>query len=112
MILGKDNSITLLAGDNEEFTVGANLNGVAVPLVEGDIAYFSVKQKKEDSTYIFQIVVDSFINGEAMVEILPNHTAELNGNYIYDVLAVFANGRKKHIIYPTPFVVEGGVFHG
>lgn len=112
MIIGKDNSITLMAGDNEELTIGANLDGTSVPFVAGDTVYLSVKQKKEDTTYIFQIATTTFANGEAVVEILPEHTLTLKGTYLYDVKIIFADGRRKTIIYPTYFVVEGGVYHG
>lgn len=107
MIIGKDNSITLMAGDNEELTVGAE-----TLFTTGDTVYLSVKENKNDTTYLFQVASTTFTDGEAVFEILPEHTALLKGTYVFDVKAIFANGRKKTIIYPAPFVVEGGVFHG
>jgi hypothetical protein len=104
---GKD--ITMIRGDDESLTVSCRLkNGTAYPLVAGDSVYFTVKKSLRSIENEFQVVVTSFVEGKAHVEI-PSALTEMVdfGEYVYDVEAVFANTKHKTIIPSHKFNVRG-----
>lgn len=85
-------NIELTKGDSKSITVILKSNGVKVPLVNGDIIYFSAKQKPSELTYDIQKTITSFTNGEAIINLLPTDTNIDTGSYLYDIQLSKASG--------------------
>lgn len=85
-------NIELTKGDSKSITVILKSNGVKVPLGDGDIIYFSAKQKPSKQTYDIQKTITSFTNGEAIINLLPTDTNIDTGSYSYDIQLNKASG--------------------
>jgi hypothetical protein len=97
----------LTRGDSHTFTITCYENDEKIDLVSGDKVYMTVKKSVETETKEFQILVESFTNGSAEIEILPVHTKTMRfGSYVYDIQINFLSGRVSTIIKPSKFVVE------
>lgn len=100
----------MIAGDSETVTVAiADVDGDPFLLTTGDKIYFTVKRLSSDAENAVQIIVDSFTDGVATVEIEPDDTEELNGGYVYDIQLTDKNGKVITIIEPSAFIVVRGV---
>ena len=80
--------IELMRGDNDSLTVTRRDKETKniVPFEAGDKIYFTVKTSTETEEKEFQIVVESFIEGSAIVSFLPEHTRSMRqGRYYYDI---------------------------
>ena len=105
-------NISMIRGDSETITIQLQDSmGVAVPLVDGDTIYFTVKSDTQTDTKIFQKVVTSFTDGKAIITIVPADTKSLPApiDLIYDLQLSKADGSVITIIRPSKFVVEGEV---
>lgn len=91
-------NIELTKGDSKSITVIIKSNGVKVPLVSGDIVYFSARQKPSQTTYDIQKTITSFTNGEAIITLLSVDTNIDTGTYLYDIQLSKANGEVFTII--------------
>jgi len=105
-VKGKD--ITMIRGDSEVMTVSCvDTDGVAIPLVTGDIIYFTVKQSTGTLTKELQKVITEFTDGKAIIEIIPSDTKLLNfRQYVYDIQLTKANGTVTTIIPSSKFTIE------
>ncbi len=104
-------SLSMIRGDTETLTVACqNTAGEAVPFVDGDIVYFTVKKSVRDEEKALQKIVTDFLEGEAIIEIYPEDTKHLNfGKYVYDVQLTKANGDIFTIVPASGFSIEGEV---
>ncbi len=107
-------NISMIYGDSKSLIISCSQAGVAVPLVNGDTVYFTVKVKTSDTNKVLQKVVTTFTDGKALIEILPADKVvfqvdKLPVNYVYDVQINFANGSVKTVIEPSAFTVNPGV---
>ena len=101
----------MIRGDSECIKVSCrNESGVDIPLVEGDIVYFTVKRNTNTEEKILQKIVTEFTEGVALITIFPEDTRELKtGIYYYDIQLNRADGTVKTIIPPSIFAVKGEV---
>lgn len=106
-------NITMIRGDTEaiKISVKDNENSI-VPLVEGDIIYFTVKIDANVKEKELQKIVTEFEDGEAIIEIDPLDTKDMRFRpYVYDVQLTRENGDVKTIIPMSKFVIESEVTH-
>ena len=101
----------MIRGDSEAIKVSCrNESGVDIPLVEGDILYFTVKRSTNTEEKILQKIVTEFTEGAALITIFPEDTKELKtGIYYYDIQLNRANGQVKTIIPPSRFTINAEV---
>lgn len=85
----------------------------------GDKVYFSLKQEPSDTTDIFQIESDNFVeyggvaNAAVLINIPHERTINLElGIYYYDILVEWANGTYVTVVRPTKFTLVAGGSHG
>jgi hypothetical protein len=104
-------NISMIRGDSECIKVSCrNESGVDIPLVEGDIVYFTVKRSTYTEEKILQKIVTEFTDGVALITIFPEDTRELKpGAYYYDIQLTRANGQVKTIIPPSRFTINAEV---
>ncbi len=104
-------NISMIRGDSEAIKVSCrDESGADIPLVEGDIVYFTVKRSTNTEEKILQKIVTEFTEGVALITIFPKDTRELKtGMYYYDIQLTRADGTVKTIIPPSKFTVEGEV---
>lgn len=108
-VLGK--TLAMTRGDSEAIKITLkNSVGVAVPLVDGDTVYFTVKTSTGETEKVMQKVVTSFVDGEAIITIAPADTKSLTvRSYVYDVQVTTSLGNVKTIITPSTFLIESEV---
>ena len=104
-------NISMIRGDSEAIKVSCrDESGVDIPLVEGDIVYFTVKRSTYTEEKILQKIVTEFTDGVALITIFPEDTRELKpGAYYYDIQLNRANGQVKAIIPPSRFIINAEV---
>jgi hypothetical protein len=106
-INGRDIYIT--RGDSETFNVILydEIADEQRNFVEGeDTVYFTVKASTQTANKIFQKIITTFEDGEAVIHIEPVDTRDLKYHeYVYDVQMV-KNGSVTTIIRPAKFVVD------
>ena len=104
-------NISMIRGDSEAIKVSCrNESGDDVPLVEGDIVYFTVKCSPRAEEKLLQKVITEFVDGVALITIEPEDTKELNsGKYQYDIQWTRADGTVKTIVPVSDFVIEGEI---
>lgn len=107
----KENDIYMTRGDYESITVSLkDTDDEPIPFNIGDTVYFTVKTDARTSVKILQKTITSFVDGNAVISILPSDTASLNyGTYLYDIQWSRADGFKRTIITPSKFVIENEV---
>jgi hypothetical protein len=100
-------NIKIPQGDSRTFTVYYIKNRVAVPLVDGDTVYFTVKSSIKSTTELISKAVTSFTeDGKALVEISSSDTANLaDGKYVYDVRIATVHNEVFTIIPPSIFEI-------
>lgn len=105
--------ISMVRGDTEILKVSITKDGVQQDLVPGDTVYLSVRKNPKSSTYSFQKVVTTFIEGKAYIRIDPEDTKTLSaGEYVYDVQVTFAPATEhdipvvKTLVWPSIFIIE------
>ena len=104
-------NISMIRGDSEAIKVSCrDESGADVPLVEGDIIYFTVKISTNTEEKALQKIVTEFTEGAALITILPKDTRELiPSSYYYDIQLTRANGQVKTIIPPSQFTINAEV---
>ena len=104
-------NISMIRGDTEAIKVSCrDESGTDIPLVEGDIVYFTVKRSTNTEEKILQKIVTEFTEGVALITIFPEDTRELKtGIYNYDIQLNRANGQVKTIIPPSTFTINAEV---
>lgn len=105
------NGMSMTRGDSESFTVSyTDVSNINIPLVTGDIIYFTVKRSVDAITIILQKVITVFDNGTAVVKIDHMDTQEVSyGNYFYDIQLTKADGKVTTIIPPSKFAITGEI---
>ena len=105
-------NISMIRGDSESITVAMqDSTGAAVPLVDGDTIYFTVKADTHTDAKIMQKIVTSFTDGKAIITIVPADTKDLPAplECVYDLQLSKADGSVITIIRPSKFTIEGEV---
>lgn len=107
-------NLSMIHGDSKSLTISCTRGGTAVPLVTGDVVYFTVKKRIDSAEKILQKTITVFTDGKAIIEILPSDKAAFGdlrheANYKYDVQVNFAAGSVKTIIAPSTFTIMPGV---
>lgn len=105
------NSLSMVRGDSESIVVSfEDSNGLSIPLVTGDIIYFTVKPSVNTSIKSFQKVVTTFVDGKAVIEILPVDTKTLRfGIYVYDIQLSRSDETVRTIIPASKFKLSAEV---
>lgn len=89
-------TLEMIRGDSETLTYWNEDELGVAPLVTGDTVYFTVKIANTETAKQFQKVITTFVDGKAIVNILPADTKNLEfGRYVYDFQVNFANGDVK-----------------
>lgn len=104
-------NMSMIRGDSESITVScSDTNGNLIPLVSGDKIYFTVKEDEYRTEKIFQKIITEFIDGKAVINIIPTDTKNLKfKTYKYDIQLSQANGTVRTIIPPSNFTVGAEV---
>lgn len=104
-------NISMIRGDSEAIKVSCrDESGADVPLVEGDVVYFTIKRSARTEVKTLQKIITEFTDGVALITIFPNDTRELKtGIYYYDIQLNRANGQVKTIIPPSNFTINAEV---
>ncbi|HEY5588900.1 MAG TPA: hypothetical protein VIK86_08095 [Candidatus Paceibacterota bacterium] len=107
----KGTDISMVRGDSEIITVSCmNSNGINVPLITGDIIYFTIKTNINTSAKILQKIITAFVNGTAIIDISHDDTKDLRFCELkYDVQLTRADGTVTTIIPPSKFSIIGEV---
>ena len=106
-------TMEMFRGDSENLTViiRDKLSKEPVALVTGDKVTFTVRQN-EDYLITLQKIVTSFVDGKALIPILPTDTSGLTrGRYVYDIEVTFASGEVKTPVKGV-LKIEGDVTYG
>ena len=98
-------------GDSETITISlTDTEDVAIPFSTGDTVYFTVKTDDRTSTKILQKTITSFVDGKAVISLLPSDTASLSyGVYMYDIQWNRSDGFKRTVITPSKFILESEI---
>ena len=104
-------NISMIRGDAEAMEISIeDKNGVPIPLVAGDIIYFTVKESTETTEKILQKVIIDFPAGKGLITIHPADTRNLEAKiYTYDVQRSKANGDVRTVVPPSQFMIRGDV---
>lgn len=109
MVLGYENSLTIIRGDSDSLTVTCtNPDKTIHPLVEGDIIYFSLKDSIKDEEFSLQKSVSTFTpEGKAVVELTHEDTMSLTSpQYKYSVQLRRADDTVSTLAYGNFMVKE------
>ena len=100
-------NISMTRGDSESITVSCwDEDNLFVPLVSGEIIFFTVKENTSTDTKILQKIVNIFTDGKAIIEIAPSDTHELKyKQYVYDVQLNRPHDIVTTIITPSKFTI-------
>lgn len=100
--------LSMVRGDSECFTVCMkDESGGLLPMEEGDVLYFTVKQNACKPAPDLQKAVREFPEGKAVVLLEPRDTkALLPGKYRYDIQLTRADGWVRTLIKPSGVVLE------
>ena len=110
IITGTD--IKMTRGDSKTIRVTLKKEGVQIPLIDGDIIYFTVKTSTITEEKTLQKIITEFADGTALIEITPADTKNLLfTTYIYDLQLTDAQGNVITLIKPSKFIISGEVTH-
>lgn len=101
-------NISMVRGDTEALTVRLiDEDGVTqVDFEFGDTVYFTVRDALGDTATTIQKVITGFVDGEAIIEILPADTSSLFfKTYVYDIQWTRADGQVKTIVPASDFEI-------
>lgn len=107
----KGTNITMVRGDSETITVTMKTpNADKVDFVNGDTVYFTVKDNTITKTKIIQKVITDFIEGTALISLVPEDTKGLRAkDYVYDIQLTRDGDIVTTIVKPSKFTVLGDV---
>jgi hypothetical protein len=82
--------------------------------ITGTVIYFTVKKSSSESdseALIYMEITEhtDSINGKSRLDILSSDTDLQIGRYLYDLVIVFPQGDRKHLISPSPFIITSTV---
>lgn len=96
---------SMIRGDSECLRVSCD-NGFQ----EGDVVALQVRQSASDDEALVTKIVDTFDDGKALINLLPEDTACIDpGKYKYDIEVHWANGTVKTIVEKSDFVLREDV---
>lgn len=80
-------NISMIRGDSETILVSCmDVNDSPIALVNGDLIYFTIKERITSTANVLQKIVSTFQDGKAYISILPNDTKNLYfKKYVYDI---------------------------
>ena len=100
---------SMIRGDSDSRTVRVTSGN---PLTTGDKVAMQVRPSYDGEVLVSKEVTD-FPNGDAVIKILPEDTAELTpGRYYYDVQLTRAGGSVLTIIEKSRFELREDITHG
>ena len=104
-------NISMIRRDSETLLVSMeDHEGQEKDFLLGDTVYFTVKENISTDKKIMQKTIINFIEGKALIEILPFDTNELRiKDYIYDIQLTKEDGSVTTIITPSKFSILGDV---
>ena len=107
----KKNDIYMTRGDSETITISlTDTEGNPIPFSSGDTVYFTVKLNVNTTSKVLQKVITSFVDGKAVISLLPSDTSSLSyGMYYYDIQWNRSDGFIRTIITPSKFFIENEV---
>lgn len=98
-------NFSMIRGDSECLRVSCD-NGFQ----EGDVVAMQVRENASDDEALLTRIVDTFDDGKALINILPEDTAEVEpGKYKYDIEVRWSTGLRKTIIEKSDFVLREDV---
>ena len=102
-------NISMIRGDTETIKISCkDAQEVGVPLEDGDILYFTVKQSVTTEKKEMQKVITEFPEGIAYINITPDDTKSMGfRNYYYDIQLTIENWTLKTIITPRTVTDKG-----
>lgn len=102
-----NNNIYLTRGDTLSIVLSiVNGNNQKISLVSGDKIHFTVKTSTNTVDKILQKIITSFVDGNAIIELSPNDTKDLEYlEYVYDIQLTQSDGNVTTIIEPSLFVI-------
>lgn len=98
-------TITIVSKDTGDFVLAVD----NYLLDTGDVVYFTVNDKIEDSPALISKMITTFTDNKALIRLTSNDTNLTPGTYYYDVEVNTADGRVDTILGPAKFKVIGGV---
>lgn len=103
-------NITMINEDSETITVSCvDVSGDPSAFVEGDTVRFTVKKFTSDAAPTIEKTVTEFVDGVAIIELIPSDTIGLSGCYTYDVQLDRVDGTVTTIIKPATLTIQRGV---
>ena len=104
-------NISMIRGDTETIKISCkDVQGVGVPLEDGDTLYFTVKSSVGTEEKEMQKVITEFPDGIGYINISPDDTKFMSfRSYYYDIQLTRADRTVKTIIPPSIFTVKGEV---
>ena len=101
----------MIRGDSESLTISMETNeGFDEYFKDGDIVYFTVKETIATDKKILQKIITSFVDGKAIIEILPTDTQDLRvKDYVYDIQLTKGDESVTTIVKPSKFSLLGDV---
>lgn len=91
----------MVRGDSESITIHCHdSDNQSIPFEIGDTVYFTVKLKYADTDYVIQKIATEFQDGNAVIEIKPEDTKQLqfNRDYFYDIQVTRVDGAVTTIV--------------
>ena len=100
--------ITVVGGDSEDFLCGVyDKNKQLLPLINGDIVIFSLKERLSSDVTLFTKTITVFTEGKAIINIAPADTDNLvPKTYYYSVKYIRTDGTTKTVIHNKKFIIE------
>lgn len=105
------NNIEMIRGDTETIRLSLfNKEDAKVPLDEGDLVYFTVKESTNTESILLQKIITDFVDGTVIINIQPEDTKDLRfRDYVYDIQLNRVNGDVKTVIPPSKFTIGSEV---
>ena len=100
--------LSLIRGDTETIIIScSDINSQPLQFVNGDILYFTVKEKTTTEDKLIQKVITNFeTDGTALIDIDSADTKDLRfKTYVYDIQWVRTNGVVTTIVPPSKFTI-------
>ncbi len=117
-ILLPENAVAVYRGMSKTFELTVkDATGAAIDLT-GSSIYFTVKKSLKDplpliqksAVSALQIELTAPRSGGASIYLDPSDTQSMDsGNYVFDVIAILANGKRYVVIPPSVFIIESTV---
>lgn len=102
--------IYMVRGDTRVFTLRLYDQMQKIELSSGDTIYFTVKKSIYTPEITIEKVITTFEDNEAIIEILPEDTKELEyGDYVYDIQWTDVNESITTLVEASKFVIKGEV---